>query len=391
MDALFDIVIVGGGLVGASLACRLKNANFKIALVEGQSPAEDPYEWDQRIYAISRGSKRYLEAAGAWQKMDFSRCQPVSKMDISGDTSGNLVFDAANAQLSELAVILESRHLQDAIWNALPTNENFELVQPARPVSVSYHSHYAELLLDNGRTLKTKLIVGADGARSWVRQQVQTQAGRSDQPIPYRQKGVVANFNTEKPHHGVAWQWFQADGSILAWLPLPGNRMSMVWSAQDELADELCAFSADDLAARVEVAGGKLLGKLTPITPAAGFPLRALVLPNLVGRRMALVGDAAHLVHPLAGQGVNLGFQDAKDLANILLSSPSVDCGSPSLLQRYERNRRFDILAMDSVTKNLHRLFNAQGSAPKWIRNIGMTITNKAPLIKEALIRHALG
>ncbi|WP_026182244.1 UbiH/UbiF family hydroxylase [Leeia oryzae] len=391
MTQSFDIVIVGGGLVGASLACRLSASAFSVALIEGQTPPDDPYEWDQRIYAISRGSRRYLQDCGAWQRLDASRCQPVNQMQIFGDERSELVFDADNAHLSELAIILESRHLQKAIWEGLPGHDKFTLIQPARPVSIHYEQDRAVLALDNQQTLSARLIVGADGARSWVRQQIQSAKGRADQPKPYGQKGVVANFDTEKSHQGIAWQWFQADGSILAWLPLPGNRMSMVWSAQDPLADELCQLAPEQLAQRVAEAGGYRLGKLTPITPAVGFPLRALVLPDLVGQRLALVGDAAHLVHPLAGQGVNLGFQDARDLADLLLKSPSVDPGSPSFLQRYERNRRFDILAMDGVTKNLHRLFNASGAAPKWLRNVGLNLTNRVPAVKQALIRQALG
>ncbi len=393
----FDLIIVGGGLVGGSLASRLACSPLRIALIDGASPPESGEGWDNRIYAISRGSRRFLSECGAWQRLPADRLQAVRKMRILGDNhngqrGAELNFDAYAARLPELAVILENRALNAAIMEPLANKPRLTLIRPARPTCLEIEEQFARLTLDDGRTLSTRLLVGADGANSWVRQQLEQRQGTASTPTPYQQMGVVANFEIERPHEGVAWQWFQPDGSILAWLPLPGNRMSMVWSTADAQAKALLALSPEELTENVAEAGQHRLGALKLITPAAGFPLRALVLPHLTSPRIALVGDAAHLVHPLAGQGVNLGFQDARTLAKqILAAHRASDIGHPAFLRRYERSRRFDILAMHGVTQGLFRLFNRAGDTPRWLRNTGLALTDRLPFLKEQLVRHALG
>jgi ubiquinone biosynthesis UbiH/UbiF/VisC/COQ6 family hydroxylase len=202
---------------------------------------------------------------------------------------------------------------------------------------------------------------------------------------------VVANFATEKPHHGCAQQWFREDG-ILAYLPLPGERMSMVWSTWDEAADAIAALPAEELAARVAEAGRHALGALRVITPAQAFPLRLLNVGSLVKPRLALVGDAAHNVHPLAGYGVNLGFEDAKTLAQVLAArAPETDCGSYSLLRRYDRARQEAIVAMQLTTDALQKLFNNPNPALRLARNAGLAFTDRLGWLKNRLVRHALG
>ena len=204
-------------------------------------------------------------------------------------------------------------------------------------------------------------------------------------PRAYGQSGVVANFDTERAHRGRALQWFLRDGSVLAWLPLPGKRISIVWSAPSALATELLALDAVELAARVAVAGGHELGTLTAITPAAAFELSFLKLPAVVGERLALVGDAAHGVHPLAGQGVNLGFGDAAALAAILgARGPVTDAGAPILLERYARRRAGPVLAMQLVTDGLVRLFDVRASWLRVLRNRGMRAVGAIGVAEEA-------
>ena len=211
-----------------------------------------------------------------------------------------------------------------------------------------------QLTLADGRELRAKLIVGADGPDSWVRQQ----AGISAAPTLYQQHGVVANFIADKPHHGIAFQWFQPDG-ILALLPLPQQMVSMVWSVSPEKSAALLALPHEELCAQVAAASQHTLGELKLITPPAAFPLRLLNLPHIIAPRLALVGDAAHNVHPLAGQGVNLGFRDARELAQVLLQrGAQADCGDVHLLRRYERARREDIVSMQLTTHTLKYLFN---------------------------------
>jgi ubiquinone biosynthesis UbiH/UbiF/VisC/COQ6 family hydroxylase len=386
----FDVVIVGGGLVGASMAAALADSRLQVALLEGRPPAALPQDasWDARIYAISPGNQRFLRDIGAWQRMDGARVAPVRQMQVRGDRKGSqLLLDAADAAASELASILENRLLLDALWQGLAQQPNLRIVSPCRPTRIEWGDDNALIALDDGRTLACRLVIGADGANSWVR----AQAGIEAKPDPYGQKGVVANFACERPHRGIARQWFFDDG-ILAWLPLPGNRISIVWSTFDAKADALVAFDADALCERVALAGANELGQLTPITPAAAFPLRLLRLPQTVKPRLALVGDAAHNVHPLAGQGVNLGFQDARLLAQMLCDLPlGADAGDYRLLRRYERGRKEDVLLMQLVTDSLQKLFNNSNPLLAGLRNLGLGLTDRIAPVKQLLIRHALG
>jgi len=276
--------------------------------------------------------------------------------------------------------------LQNALWQELQQQDNLTLFNPARCASLQWHTEYAELGLADGRQLRARLIVGADGRDSWVRQQ----AGISAAPTAYQQDGVVANFRIEKPHRGIAYQWFERDG-ILALLPLPQQMVSMVWSVSPEKSAALLAMPAQELCAAVAAASQHTLGELRLVTAAAAFPLRLLKLPHIVAPRLALIGDAAHNVHPLAGQGVNLGFRDARELARVLLQRDAqTDCGDASLLRRYERARQEDIVSMQLTTDALKHLFNNNNPLLRNLRNFGLSMTNRITPLKKLLARHAL-
>jgi ubiquinone biosynthesis UbiH/UbiF/VisC/COQ6 family hydroxylase len=386
----FDVVIVGGGLVGASLALALKDSGLRMALVEGREPPSLPRDdsWDIRVYAVTPGNAEWMHGLGVWQALDLSRITPVQEMHIYGDSGGaQLEFSAYEACLAELAFIAESRLLQNALWQAVTGLDNLERFCPAGCASLRIAEDRALLRLEDGRELSADLVVGADGRESWVR----SQAGLDARPASYRQLGVVANFETEKPPEGIARQWFREDG-VLAWLPLPGNRISIVWSLFEERAAELLALSPDVFCDRVREAGGSSLGELRLITPPAAFPLRVLHLESLVGPRVALVGDAAHNVHPLAGQGVNLGFRDAAQLAEVLKErGPQRNCGDYWLLRRYERARKADILAMQLVTDGLQKLFNNRNPVLRLARNAGLALTDRQGWLKGRLARYAAG
>jgi len=261
------------------------------------------------------------------------------------------------------------------------------LFSPARCVEVRWEADQATLQLEGGAALRSKLLVAADGADSWLR----GRAGLAARETEYGQTAVVANFATAQPHRGVAFQWFKRD-SVLALLPLPGNRASMVWSLRTELADELMTLAPDALCMAIEGACGAVLGRLSLITGPAGFPLRLIRVPRLIAPRLALVGDAAHNLHPLAGQGVNLGFQDARELSAVLgARGHESDVGSRALLRRYERGRREDIVAMTAVTHGLQRLFNNSAAPVPWLRNLGLNLTDHVLPLKALLVKHALG
>jgi 2-polyprenylphenol 6-hydroxylase len=382
----FDVVIIGGGLVGASLAAALKSSGLSIGLVEGHAAAVGNDGWDSRIYAISPGNARFLAECGAWQQLDMRRVQSVSAMRVFGDDGAELDFNAIQLGVPELNYILENRLLQHALWQELQQQDNLTLFQPARCASLDWHSDNAQLVLEDGRELRAKLIVGADGRDSWVRQQ----AGLSAAPTAYQQDGVVANFSIEKPHRGTACQWFQPDG-ILALLPLPQQMVSMVWSVSPEKSAELLSMPHDELCAQVSAASRNMLGELKLVTPPAAFPLRYLQLQHIIAPRLALVGDAAHNVHPLAGQGVNLGFRDAKELAQVLQNrGAQQDCGAMQLLRRYERARQEDIVSMLLTTNALKHLFNNSSPMLRSMRNLGLSLTNQIVPLKKMLARHAL-
>ena len=388
----YDVVIIGGGLVGASLAAALKNSGLALALVEaGSAPAiEDDSgsteNWDSRIYAISPGSRTFLEQSGAWQRLDPRRVAPVEEMRVFGDSDAELKFSAYQMGVPELACIVENRHLQAALWQGLQSQDNLDFIHPARCAALALGDDAARLTLEDGREFGAKLIVGADGRDSWVR----NQAGISAAPVDYQHHGVVANFSCELPHRGIAHQWFAPDG-ILALLPLPGNRLSMVWSVTPEKSAELTSLTDEALCAQVAAASHHTLGKLQILTPAAAFPLRLLVLPHISAKRVALIGDAAHNMHPLAGQGVNTGFRDARQLAELLIDRGGcMDCGDAQLLRRYDRKRREDIYSMQSTTYGLKKLFCNDDPLLRTLRNLGLNATNHLIPLKKLLMQHAL-
>ena len=384
----FDLIIVGGGLVGAACALALKDSGLRLALVETKLPTTLPADtsWDSRVYAISPGSAAFLKHLGVWQALYQQRIAPIHDMHIYGDDGVSQIdFSAYEAGLPELACIAESRLMHDAIWRALQQQQNLQVFCPAQCDEINWMPGRVELRLHGGEVLRAKLVIGADGADSWVR----SQAGITAKIRPYQQSGVVANFETEQAHGNIARQWFRSDGA-LAWLPLPGKRISIVWSAQQDKADELMHLPPHALTDAVAKAGFETLGALHLITPPAAFPLRMVSVDRLIQPRLALIGDAAHAIHPLAGQGVNLGLQDAQQLAR-LLAAGSPDCGELGLLRRYERARKEDILALKAVTHGLHMLFNNANPLLARLRNFGFTLTNRQSWIKNKLVQQALG
>ena len=387
MTETCDIAIVGAGLVGASLALALETSGLRVALIESRPPTVPTENWDNRVYAVSPGSAAFLARVGAWDDIAPDRVSRVENMRIFGDDPGSrLQFSAYESGLRELAFIVESGRLQQALWQRLAHAPHVTMFCPASCEALSQQSQYATLDLAGGLTVQAKLVVGADGADSWVRGAAGIKAVAHD----YQQCGVVANFSCALPHHETAYQWFRSDG-VLALLPLPGNCVSMVWSTDEAHAQELLALSAADLAWRVAAACDGMLGDLAVITPAAAFPLRIQRVEKFVHPRLALVGDAAHNVHPLAGQGVNLGFRDASELASVLCGrGAQSDCGDFALLRRYERARKEDVLALQLATDGLQKLFASPTVWASRARNLGMKLVDSQSVLKKILVKHAV-
>jgi ubiquinone biosynthesis UbiH/UbiF/VisC/COQ6 family hydroxylase len=377
---------VGAGLVGASLAAALCDGGLEVAVVEPAPPPAPAAEWDSRIYAISPASAEFLGAVGAWQRLDPARVQPVAAMEIFGDApDARLAFSAYESGVAALANIVESARLQHALWQALETR-GVRLLAPAHCAGLEIGERAATLSLADGTQLAARLVVGADGAQSWVRRSVRLAARAQG----YGQLGVVANFATARPHRGVAYQWFRDDG-VLAYLPLAGNRISIVWSTPEARGRELLALETAELCRRVAAAGQGVLGELAPLTAPRAFPLQRLTAESTIASRVALVGDAAHVVHPLAGQGVNLGFGDAQALTEALRDRGAADPGDRMVLRRYERSRAEAVLAMRTVTHGLADLFGLPGAIPSRLRNLGLNLTHRLPVIKNLLVRQAVG
>jgi 2-octaprenylphenol hydroxylase len=389
LNTHYDVIVAGAGLVGLSLAPMLARSGLSVALVDRGAVATDaapPESWDARVYAISPGSAAFLRAVGAWQAMSCERIAAIESMRIEGDAGASLEFSAYDLGERALAWIVEERELRAAVLPAVH-REGVDVIGDASFDALTFTADAGTLRLADGRSLEARLIVAADGGRSWVREA----AGIVALPRSYGQTAVVANFECERAHHGRAYQWFREDGGVLAWLPLPGRRISIVWSAPEGVAQSLLSLSPHDLALRVAEAGGNALGSLVCITPAAGFPLSYLRLPTSVALRLALVGDAAHGVHPLAGQGVNLGFGDAQALSAVLADrGPVTDAGAPVLLERYARRRAEPVLAMQAVTDGLARLFGWPAPWIKTLRNAGLSAVDRLPLLKRAMAQPAL-
>jgi ubiquinone biosynthesis UbiH/UbiF/VisC/COQ6 family hydroxylase len=384
----FDVVIVGGGLVGLAMAAALRDSGLQLALVEPHAPRAAPARgaWDSRLYAISPGSAAFLERCGVWQSLPGDRIARVERMRIFGDDGrAELQFSAYDAGLRELAFIAENDRLQESLWRV--ARGSARIFCPAGWSALEIGERRASLHLDGGTELTARLIVGADGAESGVR----AAAGIAAAPSAYGQLGVVANFSCEKAHGSVAFQWFRRDG-VLALLPMPGNHVSMVWSIGEERGRELLGKSGGELAAELEAASQGVVGALEVVTPAAAFPLRLLRVTEFTRARVALIGDAAHNVHPLAGQGVNLGFRDARELGAVLANrGPQRDCGDRRLLRRYARARREDVLSMQLMTHGLQKLFSHDAVFVGRVRNLGLRLVNWQPQLKSFLVHHAVG
>ncbi|WP_370459253.1 UbiH/UbiF family hydroxylase [Cupriavidus sp. SW-Y-13] len=412
----FQIAVVGGGIVGKACALLLAQQGMQVALVAPRPVASTALtgedDWDSRIYAFSASSQALLERLRVWEALDPARVQPVRDMRIFGDESagesgpsphGDLHFSAYAAAVPQLAWIIESSHVERLLDTALRFQHQVTWFDETAE-ELARDIDGVTLTLTSGARVRANCVVGADGARSWVRQQCHI--GTTQRR--YRQLGVVANFTCEVPHQETAWQWFlgapeklmadeePANGEILAILPLPGNRVSMVWSADEAHARDLLALSPEALAATVmQVASGAVgarFGALRCITPAQGFPLVLQRAEQFVMPHVALVGDAAHVVHPLAGQGMNLGLRDVVELGRVMADKESFRPeGDLRLLRRYERARATDLLSLTAATDGLHRLFSLPGTPARVVRNLGMRAVGGQGLLKRFLIGRALG
>jgi ubiquinone biosynthesis UbiH/UbiF/VisC/COQ6 family hydroxylase len=399
----FDVGIVGNGAIGKTAALALSQAGFKVALIGASSNSTNSANgarlsenWDVRVFALNHVAFNLLDKLKVWGALDASRIAPVSDMavfDAAEKADGELEFDAYGAYIEQLAWIVEDQNIGQALDAALRFASNIEVITGQLQV-LEVTADAAVLELSGGRRVEVGLVIGADGAQSWVRNQC-------DIGLDYRaygQRGIVTNFACEKPHHGVARQWFVQEQGIIALLPLPENRVSLVWSAPDDLADQILREPLDALVQRLHPFVSSSLGKLTPLLPEdiKAFKLQLIKPHSMIADRVALMGDAAHVVHPLAGHGMNLGFGDVAALMKLLPEAQSgldgrADLGDARLLARYQRSRREEVLLMQLTTDTLARLFGSDLEPLRFARSLGMNLLNRLPMLKRQLIRHAMG
>lgn len=396
MTTKVDITIVGAGLVGMAAAIALQQAGFSVALVDGKNPANtnadliDDSLWDQRVYAISPKNAAWLRSLGVWQLLKSERIGEMQAMQIWGDASAApLDLMAEDANQDCLGFIVEASNLTQALMQKIAASEISTLFDNPC-AALTAHSSKAELQLANQSMIESVLLLAADGSHSWVREQLNIPM----QQKSYDQIAIVANFEVEKSHANTARQWFAHDvkdkNSILAWLPLPENKISIVWSVSSQYANQLLQLTADEFTREVSMAGTTLLGEMSLITSPASFPLALQTSTTLTKDCVVLVGDAAHQIHPMAGQGMNLGFRDVINLVELLKEKSLYQSVSDSgLLKRYSRVRKADMLNMLLLTDGLYQLFASRNGAVKKVRNWGLSVTNYRS-IKKLLVENAI-
>lgn len=417
----FDIIVVGGGLVGYAFALDLAKVRpqFSIAIIEVKKPIfrdidnaislfkkdcqpgviprathskETSFEsslygnegmmendsLDSRIYAIAPDNVAYLKKNGV--RLDKLRHGIINTMDVSGDINSNIILDKNSTHNQFLAKTLEYKILQKELYHQISLLDNVNLIYDSI-TKIEVEDARANLTgVDDN--YNTKLLVGADGASSFVRKESALDA----KLIDYNQFGVVANFSSELPHKNIAYQWFK-DGEILAYLPLSNNNISIVWSCNNPR--KLLEMSEEDFTTTVSAFGGYKLGKLKILTKPVAFPLRMYLLEKIYAKRVVLIGDAAHTIHPLAGQGVNLGFRDAKKLVQVLSKLEPYQLGEIDVLAKYNVERQIMVKEMQLTCHILHRLFASNNEVIKVLRNQGLNWVNKLPFLKKALMNIA--
>ncbi len=387
----FDVIVVGAGMVGAALALALGRHDFQVALVDAHAPQLDWSQegYDIRVSAITRASQNLFASLGAWSLMQAERISPYRDMhvwDAGGD--GVIHFDSAEIGEPDLGHIIENRVIVKGLHSCLAGQSNVTPFWPRQPTSLSITDSHAQLVLEDGTALQARLLIGADGARSWVRRQ----AGISVKGWDYDQVALVTWVKPEKFHQETAWQRFLPSGP-LAFLPLTDGYCSIVWSTSPTHAAQLQAMETERFAQELQAAFENKLGKIEVIGPRAMFPLRSFETQHYVLPRLALVGDAAHTIHPLAGQGVNLGLADMASLVQVLLEARQQqrDIGSEKILRRYERWRRADNRSMLLAMDGFKRLFSTDHALLRWVRNQGLNLTDKTQPIKRLIMQQALG
>ncbi len=385
----FDLAIVGGGLSGVALGIATAAAGVKTAVIDREDPAKmmaAPY--DGRTTAIAYGSQQVLTGLGVWDIL-APDAEPIREIRVAdGDSPLFLHYDHREVGDHPLGYIIENRLLRQGLHKRAETLPDLTLMAPLAVADVAFTDHAATLNLANGQMIRAGLVVGADGRNSPMREA----GGIKSHNKSYRQTAIVCTVQHEQPHDGIAVEHFRAAGPF-AILPMRGNRSSIVWTEHEDNAPALLALDRESFARELSERFGDFLGALTLEGNWFSYPLSLIHAERYTAPRLALVGDAAHVIHPIAGQGWNLGVRDVAALAELIVDSHrlGLDLGSAELLSRYEKWRRLDNLMLTAVTDGLNRLFSNELPPVRIARDLGLAAVNRAPGLKKFFMRHAMG
>ena len=387
-----DVAIVGGGMVGLAVACGLQGSGLRVAVLEQHVP--QPLAADAapqlRVSAINAASEKLLTRLGVWSDIVARRACCYHGMEVwDKDSFGRIEFDDQSMGYSHLGHIVENSEIHYALWQRAQRSPDITLLAPAEIQQVAWGENEAFLTLKEGAMLTARLVVGADGANSWLR-------NKADIPLTfwdYRHHALVATIRTQEAHGAVARQAFHGEG-ILAFLPLSDPHLcSIVWSLSPQEAERMQQASVDEFNQALNIAFDNRLGLCSVESERQTFPLTGRYARQFAAHRLALVGDAAHTIHPLAGQGVNLGFMDAAELIDELkrLHRQGKDIGQYLYLRRYERSRKHSAAMMLAGMQGFRELFAGENPAKKLLRDIGLKLADTLPGVKPQLIRQAMG
>ncbi len=386
-----DVAVVGAGMVGAALALDLARAGFDVAVVEPRAPAvwSGQDDVDLRVVALAPSSAQLFGRLDVWKSIVSARTCAYRRMRVwDALAPGKIEFDAADHGESALGWIVENRLIQHVLWQALQNDARIALHCPARVTATEANAQRRTLLLEDGVSVSAQLVVAADGADSALRAMV----GITTHDRDYAQRAIVAHVATQRAHESTAWQRFLPDATV-AFLPLADGRSSVVWSAANAAADRLLALDDAAFCAELGAAFDFRLGLITATTPRAAFPLRLKLADRYLAPRFALVGDAAHAVHPLAGQGVNMGLRDAAELAAALTAARDLkrDFAAESTLRRFERRRRSDNALSAHSFDAIQRVFGSDSTTLAALRSAGLGLVDRIGPLKQMFDRHAAG
>ncbi|MDH5191358.1 MAG: UbiH/UbiF/VisC/COQ6 family ubiquinone biosynthesis hydroxylase [Gammaproteobacteria bacterium] len=390
MEHKQDMVIIGAGMVGAALACALAPTGLKITIVDTRPPPQiSDNEFDLRVSAITRASQNIFSALDAWDYMQQKRVSPFREMRVwDSQGNGQIHFDVAEIGEDNLGWIVENSIIQNALVDRLTQFNNVKLVYPDRISDFNVNDDAVTIELASGKQLQSRLLVGADGADSTVRKL----SGITTRGWSYDQQGLVCTVRTSGHHNEMAQQVFLPTGP-LAFLPIGDHTCSIVWSLSGDSAEQMSSLDDEAFLKALQSAFGYSLGTMLEVGPRAVFPLRLQHSTEYVHSRIALIGDAAHAIHPLAGQGVNLGLADAASLADVIQDAleQKRDIGALQVLRKYERWRKGDNLTMMAAMDGFKRLFGSQLFPVTGLRNLGLTLTNNLAPLKNIIMRQAMG